>query len=133
MFYLLTRYDGTFPHYTKLEYNKSSPPQGWNEGARRCMECKRDWPNLPEFSPSPCCNMQAGVVSDASTEMTWADAYGALMLFRFERIYEKWNDGMTDVELIWTSNESYNEDLINEGLEEINSLILSVEHNDTKT
>lgn len=123
----MSRKDGEFPPYTKLRYHKDSPPEGWNEGARRCIECKKDWPNLPEFAPSPCCNQQCGVVGDATPEGTWRTAYAELLKFRFERYYEKWNDGASDIELCWNDNAEVSDSEISEGLEKLNALIDSLE------
>ena len=123
----MSRRDGNYPPYAKLEYSKNDPPEGWNDGARRCIGCKKDWPNVPEFSPSPCCNYQAGIVADALPEMTWDTALTELKRFRFERFYEKWNDGASDIELCWNNHEPISDEVISEGLEKLNSFIASME------
>ena len=127
----MSRSDGTFPQYVKLDYSKSEAPENWNDGVRRCKECKKNWPNLPEFSPSPCCNCQAGTVSDALPDMDWETAYIELVRFRFDRVYEKWNDGATDIELAWSSIEPISDQEISEGLEELNSFLSSLEEEHT--
>lgn len=124
----MSRTDGNFPPYSKLEYSKQNPPDGWNVGSRRCIGCKKDWPNVADFSPSPCCNYQAGVVADGFPDMDWETAYIELMRFRFERYYEKWNDGATDIELCWNTHESISEQEISEGLEKLNSFISELEN-----
>lgn len=123
----MSRSDGTYPGYVKLTYSKTNPPEDWDEGARRCIQCKKNWPNLSEFSPSPCCNHQAGIVADATPDTNWPDAYSDLLRFRFDRFYEKWNDGATDIELCWNNTEPVSDDEVCEGIKEINSLIASLE------
>lgn len=123
----MSRTDGQFPPHIKLDYDKNTPPEGWNNGARRCIACKKDWPNMPEFSPSPCCDQQAGTVMDTVPDMNWRVAYAELLKFRFEKYYEKWNDGVSDVELCWNHNEQVSDQEISEGLEKLNALIDSLE------
>jgi hypothetical protein len=33
--------------------------------------------------------------------MTWEAAAKALLTFRFEKLYKKWNEDLTDEELVW--------------------------------
>lgn len=127
----MSRSDGEFPLYTKLDYNVDDPPEGWNQGCRRCATCKKNWPNIPGFSPSPCCNYQTGIVADGTPDMSWQDAYRELMNFRFDRFYEKYNEGASDVELCWNSNERPSEQEISEGLDKLNSLISEMEEEET--
>jgi hypothetical protein len=123
----MARSDETFPAYAKLDYSKDNPPKLWDQGCRRCSVCKRNWPNVPEFSPSPCCNHQAGIVADGMPDMDWPSAYHDLQMFRFERFYEKYNEGTSDVELCWNTNDEPSEQEISEGLEKLNSFISSME------
>lgn len=123
----MTRSDGKFPQYARLDLNRKDPPNGWNEGSRRCIKCKKDWPNLPEFSPSPCCDERAGIVSDGEVDISWPDAYAELMRFRFNRIYEKWNEGTTDIELAWANDEAFSDEEISEGMKKLTTLIDSLE------
>lgn len=89
------------------------------------MVCNKDWPNISVFSPSPCCNAQAGVVATAQPEMTWGRAVKELMYFRFERYYENWNEGVTDEEMTWLDlgEMPYTEHEYVEGIKEIERII----------
>jgi hypothetical protein len=58
--------------------------------------------------------------------MTWPLAVKMLLMNRFEKWYERWNDGATDEDLVWLDIEvPYTEDELVEGLEEIENLVNS--------
>lgn len=125
----MSRLDGTYPSYVKLDIDASHPPKGWNDGARRCEHCNKDWPNLSLFSPSPCCGANAGIVSTAIPDMTWPLAVKMLLTHRFEKWYERWNDGASDEDLVWMDIEvPYSEHELEEGLEEIDHLVNAHHH-----
>lgn len=121
----MSRSDGEYPGYIKLQIDPKRPVEGWNDGARRCIACKKAWPNLALFSPSPCCNANAGVVSSAEPDMSWESAVKSLLHARFERYYEKWNEGASDEQLMWLVDDdmSFSEHEYKEGLKEIENLI----------
>lgn len=124
----MTRSDGTFPSYVKLNLSFDDPPKDWNVGVRRCIQCGKNWPNLNHFSPSPCCNAQAGVVADAIPDMGWEVALRDLLRFRFERYYERWNEGFTDEQLMFVEGIDTlppSEEEISDGMAEIERLTRS--------
>lgn len=125
----MSRSDQIFPSYIKLDLNPDQPKAGWEDGCRRCQRCGKSWPNLSVFSPSPCCNVASGIVKTAKPDMSWHDAVMKLIHVKFERFYEKWNEGLTDEELYWTNTESnVSDDEISEGMQEIEKLISEDNH-----
>lgn len=121
----MSRSDGQYPSYVKLNVDPHKPPTGWDHGARRCIRCKKAWPNLAIFSPSPCCNENAGQSNTAEPDMSWADAVQHLLRAKFDRYYEKWNEGATDEQLMWMVDDDmpFSEHEYKEGLKEIERLI----------
>jgi hypothetical protein len=125
----MPRSDGKYPHYVKLDVDPHNPPDGWDEGCRRCIVCKKNWPNIAVFSPSPCCNQQAGIVADGMPDVNWKEAVHYLLHSKFDKFYERWNEEATDEELRWISVEDFpvSEQEMNEGMQEIEALIADVE------
>lgn len=126
----MTRSNGSFPTFTKTDLDPRSPKTGWNVGCRRCMQCGKNWPNISAFSPSPCCNTQSGIVGDGTPEMDWSSAVKQLLSLKFERLYERWNEGVSDEQLMWLTppDKSLVSELeISEGLDEIDRIINSLE------
>jgi hypothetical protein len=121
----MSRTDGTYPSYVRLDIDANNPPKDWNDGARRCEYCTKDWPNVSTFSPSPCCGANANIVSTATPDMTWPLAVKMLLTHRFDKWYERWNDGASDEDLTWVQaiEVPYSEQELEEGLEEIANLI----------
>lgn len=125
----MSRSDHTFPSYIKIDLDPDKPKAGWDSGCRRCSKCSMSWPNVPVFSPSPCHNVAAGIVKSAKPEMSWHDAVLALFKARFDKYYEKWNEGLSDEELYWTNTESKVSDAeISEGMKEIEKMISEEHH-----
>lgn len=121
------RSNGTFPSYVRLDLDHRQPPDGWKDGARKCIECGRNWPNVAAFVPTPCCDKVGGIVMDAVPDMTWPEAVSALLHFRFNRYYEKWNEGMSDAELNWSQEFPVNDDEVSEGMKEIEEFLSDLE------
>lgn len=123
----MSRKDGTFPKYVKLKIDKNSPPADlFERGSRKCIKCDTHWPCYSIFNPSPCCNANTAPV-EGTPSMTWVEATRQLLLARFERYYEKWNDDVTDEALLFdaTLEDRFpiNEDDLREGMDEIDRLI----------
>lgn len=125
----MSRSDGSFPVYNKLDLDKDHPRKDWDEGCRRCIQCGKSWPNISSFSPSPCCSVAAGTVGNMSPDMSWKEAVIALHTSRFERIYSVWNEDMSDEQLSWIPDseaDPISEQDIIDGLEEIDQLIANI-------
>lgn len=122
----MSRSDGSFPSYVKMDLDPQQPRPGWNKGCRRCSNCGRNWPNVAVFSPSPCHDVDAGIVSTSAPDMTWSVAVHELLDAKFEKYYDRWNEGLSDEELYWTvdSSTSVSESEINEGMKEIENLLI---------
>jgi hypothetical protein len=120
----MSRSDGTFPSYSTIEISAIDPPDGWNDGARKCRACGKNWPRVRHFSPSPCCGVEAGIVTTSRPDMTWDIAAKALLNSRFEKYYERWNEGITDEQIAWvtTEGETFSDADFAQGLEEIERL-----------
>lgn len=65
--------------------------------------------------------------------MSWAEAVSALKQSRFERYYERWNEGVTDEQLVWMNpvEVPYSEQELEKGLDELNSFLDEVQSNAT--
>jgi len=123
----MSRKDKTFPKYVKLKIDKDSPPADlWERGARKCLKCNSLWPSYSIFNPSPCCNVTTEVLPSETPFTTWSESVEKLLEARFERYYDKWNDNVTDEEILW--DESIQDDFpideedLKKGLEEIERL-----------
>ena len=97
----MSRRDGVFPPYVKLDLDKEvwqpKLPDYYDQ-SRCCNNCGTGWPNLDYFRMSPCCNDITTIVP-GGPDMRWPDAVDALQKFRFEKYYDKYNDGLSDEEL----------------------------------
>lgn len=74
-----------------VNYDPGKPPKDLM-GARKCLMCGRNWPNRPMFSPSPCCNEEAGITTNEQPDMNWFDACKELRQAKFERWYMRRDD-----------------------------------------
>jgi len=121
----MPRSNDKFPSYQKLKIDAKKPPLRWNEGCRRCIACKKCWPNSRYFSPSPCCNQNAGIVTTTEPQVTWAEGVKAVLTARFERLYEIWNEGLTDEQLMFVDEQTFelSEQEISELEKEMNTII----------
>lgn len=127
----MSRSTNIYPSYVKLDLDQRKPPEGWRDGVRRCIICDRNWPNLPIFVPTPCCNAVGGIVLDANPDMTWPEAVSALFHFRFERYYDKWNEGITDEQMKWIDIDlPVSDEEMSEGMQEIDAFLNQLEEKD---
>lgn len=121
------RSSGVFPSYVRLDINHRRPPEGWDQGSKRCIICDKNWPNLTVFVPTPCCDAIGGTIGDGKPDMTWPQAVSDLIHFRFEKWYDKWNEGASDVDLNWNNEYPVSEDDVREGMREIEKFISDIE------
>lgn len=96
----MSRYDGSFPKYVKLDLHSDEWPLGYWDQARECSSCGFHWPHPHLFEPSPCCNEPTNLI-DGSPEIRWPEAISRLLLARFNRWYEEYNEGVSDEQLPW--------------------------------
>lgn len=61
-------------------------------------------------------------MKDAIPEMTWGAAVAALLNFRFESLYDQWNEKLSDAELYFVPSVEVDEELIQHELEDIDQL-----------
>jgi len=104
----MSRSDGKFPVYTRLDIDVEEWPQGYYEKARQCEGCGLKWPHPHVFDVSPCCDAKTMLIEDAP-DMRWPDAVKALHEARFTRLYEEYNDGVQDDQLDWDGVLSHGE------------------------
>lgn len=104
----MSRSDGEFPTYTKLEIDPDTWPADYFDKARMCVGCGLHWPHPHLFDPSPCCNCETEVIESAP-DMRWPDAVKRLHEARFDRWYEDYNDGLEDEQLAWEGIISHGE------------------------
>jgi hypothetical protein len=96
----MSRSDGTFPNYVRLDIDPDVWPEDYWNRAFVCKGCGTAWPATHLFDPSPCCNAMGWPV-DAPPEMRWPEAVAALKAARFGAIYDEWNEGVDDEQLAW--------------------------------
>lgn len=123
----MSRKNNTFPKYVKLKIDAENPPADvWERGSRKCVKCQTQWPSYSIFNPSPCCDASTEVNTN-TPHMTWGEAVKRLLIARFERYYEKWNDNVTDEALMWDQSIEdgfpIDEESLKQGMEEIERLI----------
>lgn len=106
----MSRMNGQYPTYNKLDIDKEEWPQDYWEGARICEVCAMQWPRFDIFSTSPCCGSNTAPDREIGPEMRWPTAVERLLHFRFTEWYEEWNAGLTDEQLAW-SNEAVEEEI----------------------
>jgi hypothetical protein len=102
----MTRKDGIFPNYVRLSVNRDAPPEGWQDSALVCNGCGVKWPAFTYFKPTPCCVLEGVVFQGATPDLTWRDSVKYLLTSRFEALYDYWNDGATDLDLLWEEEHS---------------------------
>jgi len=94
----MSRSTGTFPAYSKLKLNPDEFPKGYWDSSVECKECGTLWPNTHLFTPTICCGKGSRIVETAP-DMRWPEAVSALHEKRFNDLYERWNEGLTDEQL----------------------------------
>lgn len=97
----MSRMDGKYPTYNKLEIDKDNWPVDYWEGSRLCEVCATQWPRYDIFDTSPCCGSNTVLDREIGPEMRWPTAVERLLQFRFDEWYEEWNAGLTDEQLAW--------------------------------
>lgn len=104
----MSRSDGKFPAYTKLEIDSEKWPPNYFDKARQCIGCGLLWPHPHLFDPSPCCDCETTVVENMP-DMRWPEAVKRLHQVRFDRWYDEYNDGLEDEQLAWEEVISHGE------------------------
>lgn len=94
----MSRSDGRFPKYNKLEVDAAQWPEAYYDKSQKCAECGTAWPHPHIFKPSPCCDAPTKL-QHGPPDMRWPDALKLLHEARFERVYEQWNEGKSDEDL----------------------------------
>lgn len=117
----MSRRDGLFPTYKKLEVFPDEWPLGYWDKSRECSACAFMWPHPHVFEPSPCCDEPTNLV-DGPPEIRWPEALIKLQQARFEKFYHEYNEGITDEQLPWEDLKSdghYDEDKAKAEVEEL--------------
>jgi len=96
----MSRTDGKFPGYTKLDISAEDWPDKYWEKSRACAECGYRWPYPHLFQPSPCCGAFTTLIDEAPS-LRWPEAVSRLFHERFEKFYDEYNEGLTDDKLDW--------------------------------
>jgi hypothetical protein len=123
----MSRHDGSFPEYTKIDVSPDEWPLGYWEKARECTGCGFNWPHPHLFEPSPCCNEPTNLI-DGTPGLRWPEAVAKLLSVRFERWYDEYNEGVSDEQLPWEdlkTNGDFDED---KAKAEVEQLINQVRH-----
>lgn len=103
----MSRSKGTFPAYSKLDIDPNVFPPGYWDSSLECKECGMLWPNTHLFMPSICCSKGTRVNEANAPDMRWPEAVYALHEKRFNELYERWNEGLSDEELASTELVEY--------------------------
>lgn len=104
----MSRSNGEFPTYKKLNIDPDEWPADYFDTARQCVGCAFLWPHPHIFDPSPCCNVETELV-EGSPDIRWPDAVKRLHQARFSRWYDEYNEGLEDEQLAWEEVLSHGE------------------------
>lgn len=96
----MSRSDGEFPKYQRLEIDENEWPVDYWESHRRCSSCGAKWPDTVAFAVSPCCGNPT-TRDSGPPDLRWDKAISALKHREFEKFYEEWNEGVSDEQLDW--------------------------------
>ena len=96
----MNRTDGKFPAYEKIEIDPEVWPTNYWDSSLKCPSCATLWPNQVLFIMTPCCKVKAKINTGEAPDMRWPEAVKRLLTARFERIYDEWNEGYTDEQLL---------------------------------
>lgn len=96
----MSRTDGKFPTYTKLDVSPDEWPLSYWDKSRQCSSCGFQWPHPHIFEPSPCCSEPTNLI-DSPPELRWPEAVSKLLNARFEKFYFEYNAGVDDEQLPW--------------------------------
>jgi len=96
----MPRSNGKFPKYEKVDIDPEVWPSKYWDSSRVCPSCNIHWPNLDLFEMSPCCDVQTEV-DDTAPDVRWPDAVKAFLAGQFNNLYERYNEGRTDQELVF--------------------------------
>ena len=94
----MTRLDGIYPEYTKIETTAEDWPVNYWDSSLTCGKCETHWPDNKLFQLSPCCGAPSKR-TDNVPDMRWPEALFRLQEMRFNTFYEIWNAGYTDDQL----------------------------------
>jgi len=97
----MSRSNGEFPKYIKLELNAEEWPDNYWDCHRKCAACGLGWPNHKMFTKCPECNLGLSSIKAGPPDMRWPDAVMSFHAARFEALYATWNEGITDEQLPW--------------------------------
>lgn len=97
----MSRSTGTFPRYTKLEISPNDWPKNYYNSCRYCEVCEFNWPASHLFIDCPFCGERTDIDDANPPDIRWPDAINHLLNARFEKFYEKYNEDLTDEQLIW--------------------------------
>lgn len=96
----MSRTDGKFPRYIKLDIDQDNWPDNYWSSSRFCRECGTHWPNTHLFETCLNCDISTSVDTYSPPEMRWPDAITSLLTYRFEKLYEIYNEGIDDKQLV---------------------------------
>lgn len=97
----MSRSDGTFPPYAKLDVDPTEWPDDYWDSSRTCP-CGKQWPAIGLFGISPCCGKSTTLTESSVPDMRWPDAITALLRARFDSWYTDYNENVEDETLAWT-------------------------------
>jgi len=97
----MSRSKGTFPRYSKVDVDPELWPLRYWDASRFCESCGTRWPNTHLFSKCPTCDIGTTIDEHSAPDMRWPDAVKSYLASRFEKLYERYNEGRTDQELIY--------------------------------
>lgn len=91
----MSRRDGTFPAYEKIEIDPNVWPANYWTACLSCEQCDTNWPETSHFELCPECHVETEA-HDFRPTYRWPDAVKRLHTARFEHLYDEW-DEMPDI------------------------------------
>lgn len=97
----MSRSDGTFPHYLKLEVDSEQWPSNYFDSSRYCDVCEMRWPSSHLFVSCPRCGEATEIDQSNAPDLRWPEAVKELLIARFNYYYDEYNEGLSDEQLAW--------------------------------
>ncbi len=97
----MPRSDGKFPKYHRVDIDPEIWPNKYWDASRWCPSCETHWPHIFIFAKSPCCGIETEIDEENAPDMRWPDAVKAYLTSRFEHLYDKYNEGLSDQDLVY--------------------------------
>jgi len=95
----MTRADGKFPEYEKIDIDPDFWPSDYWTESMVCEVCDINWPCTLHFSVCPMCHTETKE-ADFRPTYRYPEAVKRLLTARFDDLYQEWDEGTTDEDIL---------------------------------